>query len=102
MPWSRFDRNHAAPTEGRELSYCAAIREAIDQAMVLDGQESGGQRPEAPAGQPNQPHKQQHADGHPPYHPPDDEGIGPGRVVKSGVEPAEEHKLPQPAFRGRP
>lgn len=36
MPWSRFDRGHSAPTGGRELTYCAALREAIDQAMVLD------------------------------------------------------------------
>ncbi|MBL8723516.1 MAG: alpha-ketoacid dehydrogenase subunit beta [Planctomycetes bacterium] len=36
MPWSRFDRNYVAPTGGRDLTYCAAIREAIDQAMGLD------------------------------------------------------------------
>lgn len=36
MPWSRFDRNYEAPQSGRPISYCAAIREAIDQAMGLD------------------------------------------------------------------
>lgn len=36
MPWSKFDRNYAAPTGGRTLTYCAAVREAIDQAMVHD------------------------------------------------------------------
>ncbi len=36
MPWSRFDRDHAAPGGERDLSYCAALREAIDQAMGLD------------------------------------------------------------------
>lgn len=36
MPWSRFDQNYEAPAGDRDLSYCAAIREAIDQAMCLD------------------------------------------------------------------
>lgn len=36
MPWSRFDRDHEAPAGDRPLTYCAAIREAIDQAMRLD------------------------------------------------------------------
>ena len=37
MPWSRFDRDYSAPAgTGRELTYCAAIREGIDQAMGLD------------------------------------------------------------------
>lgn len=37
MPWSRFDSNYEAPAAGdRALSYMAAIREAIDQAMQLD------------------------------------------------------------------
>jgi pyruvate dehydrogenase E1 component beta subunit len=36
MPWSRFDSSYQAPSGGRNLSYCAAIREAIDQAMDID------------------------------------------------------------------
>lgn len=36
MPWSRFDSNYQAPPGDRDLTYCAAIREAIDQAMCLD------------------------------------------------------------------
>lgn len=37
MPWSRFDQNYEAPTTGgRTLTYVAAIREAIDQAMQVD------------------------------------------------------------------
>jgi pyruvate dehydrogenase E1 component beta subunit len=36
MPWSKFDQDYAAPTGGRTISYCAAVREAIDQAMVHD------------------------------------------------------------------
>ncbi|MCA8953542.1 MAG: alpha-ketoacid dehydrogenase subunit beta [Planctomycetes bacterium] len=37
MPWSRFDRAYEAPAAGgRELTYCGAVREAIDQAMGLD------------------------------------------------------------------
>jgi pyruvate dehydrogenase E1 component beta subunit len=36
MPWSKFDSNYTAPSGGRALSYCAAIREAIDQAMCHD------------------------------------------------------------------
>ncbi|MCR9247008.1 MAG: alpha-ketoacid dehydrogenase subunit beta [bacterium] len=37
MPWSRFDCDYAAPAGGeRELTYCHAVREAIDQAMQLD------------------------------------------------------------------
>ena len=41
MPWSRFATNYEAPpgpdhARRRDLTYVAAIREAIDQAMVLD------------------------------------------------------------------
>lgn len=36
MPWSKFGQDHAAPTGGRTISYCAAVREAIDQAMRHD------------------------------------------------------------------
>jgi pyruvate dehydrogenase E1 component beta subunit len=36
MPWSRFHSNYEAPGGGRSLTYVAAIREAIDQAMCLD------------------------------------------------------------------
>lgn len=36
MPWSRFDSNYTAPTQGRPISYCAALREGIDQAMGND------------------------------------------------------------------
>ena len=36
MPWSRFDSNYEAPAGARDITYCAAIREAIDQAMCLD------------------------------------------------------------------
>lgn len=36
MPWSRFGSDYSAPGGGRQISYCAAIREAIDQAMGLD------------------------------------------------------------------
>ena len=36
MPWSRFDSNYEAPAGDRDLSYCQAMREAIDQAMQLD------------------------------------------------------------------
>jgi len=36
MPWSRFDSDYSAPGGGRQITYCAAIREAIDQAMGLD------------------------------------------------------------------
>jgi len=36
MPWSKFDSNYEAPNGDRTVTYCAAIREAIDQAMCLD------------------------------------------------------------------
>jgi acetoin:2,6-dichlorophenolindophenol oxidoreductase subunit beta len=36
MPWSRFDSSYSAPTGGRRITYCQALREAIDQAMGLD------------------------------------------------------------------
>lgn len=36
MPWSKFDSNHEAPAGGRTITYCAAVREAIDQAMCHD------------------------------------------------------------------
>lgn len=37
MPWSRFDASQATPAAGgRTLTYVAAIREAIDQAMQFD------------------------------------------------------------------
>lgn len=36
MPWSKFDSNYEAPTGGRSISYCEALREAIDQAMAHD------------------------------------------------------------------
>lgn len=36
MPWSKFQQDYAAPVGGRTISYCAAIREAIDQAMGHD------------------------------------------------------------------
>lgn len=36
MPWSKFDSNYTAPDGGRPVTFCAAIREAIDQAMCLD------------------------------------------------------------------
>lgn len=36
MPWSKFKQDYAAPTGGRTISYCAAVREGIDQAMVHD------------------------------------------------------------------
>ena len=36
MPWSKFQQDYAAPTGGRTISYCAAVREAIDQAMGHD------------------------------------------------------------------
>jgi pyruvate/2-oxoglutarate/acetoin dehydrogenase E1 component len=36
MPWSRFEANYQAPTGGRDLSFCDAMREGIDQAMCLD------------------------------------------------------------------
>jgi len=36
MPWSRFDSNYEAPAGDRDLTFVAAIREAIDQAMGLD------------------------------------------------------------------
>ncbi len=36
MPWSKFDSNHEAPPGDRTITYCAALREAIDQAMQND------------------------------------------------------------------
>ena len=36
MPWSKFDSNYTAPLGGRQLTYCGALREAIDQAMQHD------------------------------------------------------------------
>ena len=36
MPWSKFDSNHEAPAGNRSITYCAAIREAIDQSMQND------------------------------------------------------------------
>ena len=36
MPWSRFDSDYVAPRGERCITYCAAIREAIDQSMCLD------------------------------------------------------------------
>jgi pyruvate dehydrogenase E1 component beta subunit len=36
MPWSRFDSNYGPPAGDRNLTFVAAIREAIDQAMGLD------------------------------------------------------------------
>ncbi len=36
MPWSKFDSNYTAPTGGRTLSFCGAMREAIDQALGND------------------------------------------------------------------
>ncbi len=36
MPWSKFDSNHEAPKGDRTITYCQAIREAIDQAMRHD------------------------------------------------------------------
>jgi pyruvate dehydrogenase E1 component beta subunit len=36
MPWSKFTASHLAPSGGRQITYCAALREAIDQAMGLD------------------------------------------------------------------
>jgi pyruvate/2-oxoglutarate/acetoin dehydrogenase E1 component len=36
MPWSRFDSSYRAPTGGRDITFCAAMREAIDQAMRID------------------------------------------------------------------
>lgn len=36
MPWSKFQQEYAAPTGGRTISYCAAVREGIDQAMRHD------------------------------------------------------------------
>jgi pyruvate/2-oxoglutarate/acetoin dehydrogenase E1 component len=36
MPWSRFDSSYRAPTGGRQITYCQALREAIDQAMGHD------------------------------------------------------------------
>ena len=36
MPWSRFDSSYRAPTGGRQITFCAALREAIDQAMGHD------------------------------------------------------------------
>lgn len=36
MPWSKFESNYTAPTGGRTLTYCAALREGIDQAMGHD------------------------------------------------------------------
>lgn len=36
MPWSRFDQTYRAPTGGRQISYCDALREGIDQAMSND------------------------------------------------------------------
>lgn len=36
MPWSRFTSTYEAPTGGRQLTYCDALREGIDQAMQHD------------------------------------------------------------------
>ncbi len=36
MPWSRFDSNYAAPTGGRRITFCEAMREGIDQALGND------------------------------------------------------------------
>ena len=36
MPWSKFDSNYTAPSGGRDLSFCGALREATDQAMRHD------------------------------------------------------------------
>lgn len=36
MPWSKFDSNYTAPTGGRTMTFCAAMREAIDQALGHD------------------------------------------------------------------
>ncbi len=36
MPWSRFDSNYTAPTGGRRITFCEALREGIDQAMGND------------------------------------------------------------------
>ncbi len=36
MPWSKFDSTYSAPLTGRQISYCAALREGLDQAMGLD------------------------------------------------------------------
>ncbi|MCU0865938.1 MAG: alpha-ketoacid dehydrogenase subunit beta [Planctomycetes bacterium] len=36
MPWSKFDSNYTAPSGGRDLTFCGAIREGIDQAMGHD------------------------------------------------------------------
>lgn len=36
MPWSRFDRTYEAPTGGRQITYCDALREGIEQAMSHD------------------------------------------------------------------
>jgi pyruvate dehydrogenase E1 component beta subunit len=36
MPWSRFDSSREAPPGERNLTFVAALREAIDQAMRLD------------------------------------------------------------------
>ncbi len=36
MPWSRFDRSYEAPTGGRRITYCDALREGIDQALAHD------------------------------------------------------------------
>jgi acetoin:2,6-dichlorophenolindophenol oxidoreductase subunit beta len=36
MPWSRFDRSYEAPTGGRQITFCEALREGTDQAMVHD------------------------------------------------------------------
>jgi pyruvate dehydrogenase E1 component beta subunit len=36
MPWSKFDCTYTAPTGGRQITFCDALREATDQAMVHD------------------------------------------------------------------
>jgi acetoin:2,6-dichlorophenolindophenol oxidoreductase subunit beta len=36
MPWSRFDSNYQAPTTGRDITFCQALREATEQAMAND------------------------------------------------------------------
>jgi acetoin:2,6-dichlorophenolindophenol oxidoreductase subunit beta len=36
MPWSRFDRSYEAPTGGRHITFCEALREGVDQAMGND------------------------------------------------------------------
>lgn len=36
MPWSRFDQSYVAPTGGRQISFCEALREGIDQSMRND------------------------------------------------------------------